>query len=123
FASLTLSLFLSLGVYAGARQWILNQLLGNSMLTTERMFEQLYRIASEVEAHPERTPSLLSQLLRDLFEPMEVLVVDKHSGITRIVADGSAMILPVPQLSTPDDDNHRGPGSIVLRFAHRGRRL
>jgi signal transduction histidine kinase len=123
FASLTLSLFLSLGVYAGARQWILNQLLGNSMLTTERMFEQLYRIAREVEAHPERTPSLLSQLLRDLFEPMEVLVVDKHSGITRIVADGSAMILPVPQLSTPDDDTHRGPGSIVLRFAHRGRRL
>ena len=54
---------------------------------------------------------------------MEVLVVDKYSGITRIVADGSAMILPVPQLSTPDDDNHRGPGSIVLRFAHRGRRL
>ena len=48
FASLTLSLFLSLGVYAGARQWILNQLLGNSMLTTERMFEQLYRIAREV---------------------------------------------------------------------------
>jgi signal transduction histidine kinase len=125
FASLTLSLFLSLGVYAGARQWILNQLLGNSMLTTERMFEQLYRIAREVEAHPERTPSLLSHLLRELFEPMEVLVVDKRSSITRIVADGSAMLLPVPQLSnaTDDDDGERSAGSIVLRFAHRGRRL
>jgi signal transduction histidine kinase len=125
FASLTLSLFLSLGVYAGARQWILNQLLGNSMLTTERMFEKLYRIAREVELHPERTPALLSQLLRELFEPIEVMLVDKRSNTTRIVADGSAMILPVPQLSEPVDDDGMQPsaGSIVLRFAHRGRRL
>ncbi|HJV60461.1 MAG TPA: ATP-binding protein [Albitalea sp.] len=121
FASLTLSLFLSLGVYAGARQWVLNQLLGNSMLTTERMFEQLYRIAREVEAHPERTTSLLSQLLRELFEPLEVLVVDKQSSMTRVVADGSAMMLPVPRLGVPEDD--QGERSIVLRFAHRGRRL
>ena len=77
FASLTLSLFVSLAVYSGARQWILNQLLGSSMLTTERMFEQLYRIAREVEAHPERTPTLLSQLLRELFEPMEVVLVER----------------------------------------------
>jgi signal transduction histidine kinase len=123
FASLTLSLFLSLGVYAGARQWILNQLLGNSMLTTERMFEQLYRIAREVEDHPERTPTLLSHLLRELFEPMEVMVVAKHSVLTRVVADGSAMILPVPQLGGGNGDEGRDPGSIVLRFAHRGRRL
>ncbi|WP_372525026.1 sensor histidine kinase [Piscinibacter sp.] len=121
FASLTLSLFLSLGVYAGARQWILNQLLGNSMLTTERMFEHLYRIAREVEAYPERTPKLLSQLLRELFEPMEVVIVDKRSVDTRVVADGSAMTLPVPQLG--GDDGTDPPGSIVLRFAHRGRRL
>lgn len=125
FASLTLSLFLSLGVYAGARQWILNQLLGNSMLTTERMFEQLYRIAREVELHPERTPALLSQLLRDLFEPIEVLIVDKRSGETRIAADGSAIILPMPQLggTNGDEDMQGGGGSIILRFAHRGRRL
>lgn len=124
FASLTLSLFLSLGVYAGARQWILNQLLGNSMLTTERMFEQLYRIAREVEAHPERTPTLLSRLLRELFEPMEVLVIDKRSSGTRVVADGSAIILPVPELSgEAGAEDGFGERSIVLRFAHRGRRL
>ncbi len=124
FASLTLSLFLSLGVYAGARQWILNQLLGNSMLTTERMFEKLYRIAREVELHPQRTPALLSQLLRELFEPIEVMLIDKRSGHTRIVTDGSAMILPMPQLGNEgDDDTQAAPGSIVLRFAHRGRRL
>ncbi|HEX6363950.1 MAG TPA: ATP-binding protein [Albitalea sp.] len=124
FASLTLSLFLALGVYAGARQWILNQLLGNSMLTTERMFEQLYRIAREVEAHPARTPTLLSQLLRELFEPMEVLVMDKRSTGARVLADGSALMLPLPELGGPpgaDDDG--GSRSIVLRYAHRGRRL
>jgi len=124
FASLTLALFLSLGAYAGARQWLLNQLLGSSMLTTERMFEQLYRIAREVEDHPERTPRLLAQLLRELFEPMEVVVIPKPSSITRVVADGSAMTLPVPQLGGPGGDEAAGPpGSIVLRFAHRGRRL
>ena len=123
FASLTLSLFLAFGVYAGARQWILNQLLGSSMLTTERMFEQLYRIAREVEAHPERTPSLLSRLLRDLFEPMEVMIVDRETAGTRVVADGSAMILPVPELSPGAGMEDTRPRSIVLRFAHRGRRL
>ena len=120
FASLTLSLFISLGVYSGARQWILNQLLGSSMLTTERMFEQLYRIAREVEAHPERTPALLSQLLRDLFEPMEVSVSDRQSTLTRVAGDGSTMLVPVPALS---GNENLPQGSIAIRFAHRGRRL
>lgn len=124
FASLTLSLFLSLGVYAGARQWILNQLLGNSMLTTERMFEHLYRVAREVEAHPERAPLLLSQLLRELFEPIEVLIISKPSAVARVVADGSAIVLPMPQLSFQGDaEDGVSPQSIMLRFAHRGRRL
>jgi signal transduction histidine kinase len=120
FASLTLSLFISLGVYSGARQWILNQLLGSSMLTTERMFEQLYRIAREVEAHPDRTPALLGQLLRDLFEPMEVALSDRQSSITRVAGDGSTLLVPVPTLGA---DMSQSQGSITIRFAHRGRRL
>jgi hypothetical protein len=48
FASLTLSLFISLAVYTGVRHWILAQLLGNSMQTTERMFEMVFLIAREV---------------------------------------------------------------------------
>ena len=120
FASLTLSLFLSLAVYSGARQWILNFLLGSSMLTTERMFEQLYRIAREVEAHPERTPTLLSQLLAELFEPLEVSVVERRSRRTRVAGDGSSMLVPVPALS---DDPRVPHGSVMIRFAHRGRRL
>jgi len=120
FASLTLALFLSLAVYSGARQWVLNQLLGNSMLTTERMFEQLYRIAREVEAHPERSPVLLSELLRDLFEPMEVTVVQRRVSATRVSSDGSTLIVPVPALGAESAPTQ---GSIVLRFARRGRRL
>ena len=120
FASLSLSLFLSLAVYAGARQWLLNQLMGNNILTTERMFEHLYRIAREVEARPERTAALLAQLLRELFEPMEVTVIAKRSRETRIVADGSAMVLPVPALQSAEDPH---PQSIIIRFAQRGRRL
>ena len=124
FASLTLSLFLSLGVYAGVRQWLLNQLLGNSMLTTERMFEQLYRIARDVEAHPDRTAVLLSTLLRDLFEPMEVIVVPRRLHAARVVHAGAALILPVPQLGGDGgDDDAQAPLSIALHFAGRGRRL
>lgn len=119
FASLTLSLFVSLAVYSGARQWILDQLLGSSMLTTERMFEQLYRIAREVEAHPERTPTLLSQLLRELFEPMEVVLVERNTSQTRVSGDGSTLLIPVPRLSGSEAPG----GSIVIRFAQRGRRL
>ncbi|MGD9835750.1 MAG: sensor histidine kinase [Piscinibacter sp.] len=120
FASLTLAFFLSLAVYSGARQWIVNQLLGSNMLTTERMFEQLYRIAREVEAHPERTGMLLSELLRELFEPMEVVLVERRVRAMRVSSDGSTLTLPVPSL---DGDPAPASGSIVLRFAHRGRRL
>ncbi len=119
FASLTLSLFVSLAVYSGVRQWILNQLLGSSMLTTERMFEQLYRIAREVEAQPERAPALLSQLLGDLFEPLEITRVERHAAKARVAADGSSMLVPVPMLGA-DSGAH---GSLLLRFAQRGKRL
>ena len=120
FASLSLSLFLSLAVYAGAREWLLNQLMGKNILTTERMFEHLYRIAREVEVRPERTAALLGQLLREIFEPMEVTIIAKRSRETRIVSDGSAMILPVPELRSADNLQAQ---SIMIRFAQRGRRL
>ena len=118
-AALTLSLFVSLGVYSAVRQWIMKQLLGSSVLTTERMFEQLYRIAREVEARPERAPGLLSQLLSDLFEPLEVNVGDLYSRKTRVAGDGSSMLVPLPALSGEAEP----PQSVLVRFAQRGRRL
>jgi signal transduction histidine kinase len=120
FASLTLALFVALAVYSGARQWILNQLLGSSMLTTERMFEQLYRIAREAEVHPERTAMLLSGLLRELFEPMEVVISGRRVSVTRVSSDGSTLLVPVPSLGV---DAEAPKGTIVIRFAQRGRRL
>jgi signal transduction histidine kinase len=119
FAALSLSLFVSLAVYSGVRQWVLNHLRGSSMLTTERTFEQLYRIAREVEAQPERTAALLAQLLGDLFEPLEVNVVDRRTGTSRVAGDGSSMLVPVPQLG--GDTTPRG--AVMIRFAQRGRRL
>jgi signal transduction histidine kinase len=119
FAALTLSLFVSLAVYTGVRQWVLNQVRGSGMLTTERMFEQLYRVAREVEAQPERTPALLSQLLGDLFEPLEVDIVERRTAKTRVAGDGSSMLVPVPLLGT----DPAVPGAVMIRFAQRGRRL
>ena len=118
-AALTLSLFVSLGLYSAVRQWILRQLMGSSVLTTERMFEQLYRIAREVEARPERAPPLLSQLLSDLFEPLEVNVGDLPARKTRIAGDGSSMLVPLPALG----DEAAPRQSVLIRFAQRGRRL
>ncbi len=120
FASLTLALFLSLGLYAGARQWLLNQLRSHNVLTTERMFEKLYRIAREVEAHPERTSALLTQLLRELFEPMEAVVIERRSPATRVTGGGSTLLIPVPELTGSETAEAT---SIVIRFAHHGRRL
>jgi signal transduction histidine kinase len=120
FASVTLSLFVSLALYSGARQWILNRLLGKSMLTTERMFEQVYRVAREVEAHPERTSVLLCGLLRELFEPMELTLIEMPSELSRVTGDGSTMLVPVPVLSDEVIDHRE---SIVIRFGQRGRRL
>lgn len=120
FASLTLALFLSLGLYSGARQWLLNQLRNQNVITTERMFEKLYRIAREVEAHPERTSSLLTQLLRELFQPLEAGVVDKRYTTPRVAHAGSTLLIPVPELAHSDAPEH---STIVIRFAHHGRRL
>lgn len=120
FASLTLALFLSLGLYSGARQWLLNQLRNQNVVTTERMFEKLYRIAREVEAHPERTSSLLTQLLRELYQPMEATVVDQRCSTARVSGNGSTMLIPLPALPHGDAQD---TGTIVMRFAHHGRRL
>ncbi len=124
FASFALSLFLSIGVYVGSRQWLINQLLGSSLPSAERMFERLYRVAREVEEHPERAPRLLSRLLQELFEPLELRIIPKIVDSTRVVGDGSALLLPIPVLAaSQDEDPDPVPQSMILRFAHRGRRL
>lgn len=119
FASLTLALFLALGAYAAIRQWLLSQMMGMRALTTERMFEHLYRIAREVEARPERAADRMIELLRNVFEPLETVRSEGRAKQSRIGGNGAVLIVPLPNLT-------QGPtvdGIVTLRFAERGKRL
>lgn len=120
FTSLTLAVFIALAAYAAARQWVLNQMLGSSLITTERTFEQLYRVAREVQQHPERHAVLLTQLLQDLFDPMETFKVARAAPQARVVADGAALVVP---LLSQGDAASSPVQSLVLRYAYRGKRI
>jgi len=119
FTSLTLSLFLSLGVYAAIRQWLINQMMGARALTTERMFTHLYRIAREVEARPERAGDRMTELLRNVFEPLDAQLVGGHGKLSRIGGNGAVLLVPVPKLV----EAAHLQGMVALRFAERGKRL
>ena len=119
FASLTMAMFLALGVYAGARQWIINKTIGARVMTTERTFEQLYRVAREVQQHPDRQGPLFTGLLRELFDPLEAIGIDRPLRSARVVGGGSALYVPVPALG----DAAPTPQTLVLRFANRGQRI
>ena len=115
FASLTLSLFFALGVYAGARQWILNQLLGTSMLSAERMFEQLYRIAREVEAHPQNTAAAaVATAARAVRAARGARRRPALHATARVFAHGSTLLVPVPELLPRREA--RAPRVVVLRY-------
>jgi signal transduction histidine kinase len=74
-------------------------------------------VAREVQARPARYPALLGQLLRELFEPLEVFHVDRVPARTRVVGGGAALVVPA-----------RGGAdapatALVLRHARQGQRL
>jgi signal transduction histidine kinase len=119
YTSVTLSVFLSLGIYAGARQWILKKITGSNVLTLERSFEKLYRVAREVEAQPSRHQALMLSLLRDLFEPLEVRAIERSLQHARVVGDGSALMVPIPAAAAPAG----AAGAWLLRYANRGTRI
>jgi signal transduction histidine kinase len=119
FASLTLSLFLALGAYAAIRHWLVTQMMGARAVTTERMFEHLYRIAREVEAKPARAADRMIELLGNVFEPLETVRTEGRSKHTHLAGNGSVLLVPLPNLM-------QGPsvdGVVALRFAERGKRL
>ncbi len=125
FASVALAVFLSLGVYAFAREWIVNQLTGSHALTLDRIFERLYRVGRAIEKEPERRQELMEEFLRDLFEPLEMRLVARGLLRSRAVADGSALLIPAPRDGHTDFD---GAGTAmahawVLRHGHKGKRL
>jgi len=118
FTSLTLALFIALGVYAGLRQWLLNQVMARERITTERMFEHLYRITRQVQSRPQSLGDQLARLLRQVFEPLELRHLARRSSHARVVGDGASLLVPVPQV-TPGAT----PNVIVLGFAQRGARM
>ena len=120
FVSAALSLSIALSAYMGVRDWLLGRLLGISVITTERMFERLYRVAREVESHPDRSPKLLAEFLTELFDPLQVKIIPDPASRTRVTEDGSTMQVPVPAVAF-DSQGHEG--AVVLRFAQRGHRL
>lgn len=120
FTSLTLALFLSLAAYAAARQWMLNRILGPALMPTERTFEQLYRVARQVRQQPERHAELLAQLLRDLFEPLEVQRLPRRVAAARVVADGAGLLVPA---HGPGPSADADPVALLLQFARRGQRI
>ena len=125
FTSLAVAVFAALAVYAGARQFILNHLLGHSLLTTERTFDHLYRAAREVQARPQRYLEALAQLLRDLFEPLELIRVHRVPVRARVLGGGSALVVPVvPAAPQRGADEESPPAvAVLLRYAQRGQRL
>ncbi len=120
FFAAALSLLAAWAAYIALRKWLIAHLLGASMITTERMFERLYRIAREVESHPERTPKLLAELLTDLFDPLETRIIRDPMPGTGLVDAGSTMLVPVPAVAV---DAQGFDGAVMLRFAQRGNRL
>lgn len=117
--SLVLATVLALGVYALARRWILARMVGAGVMSTERTFERLYRVAREAHEHPERTAPLLSRLLHDLFEPREMLTLPRRLSAARVVGAGSALYVPLPGPGDRLDLDH----VLVLRHASHGQRV
>lgn len=123
-ASLTLALFVTLGLYVLMRQWLINQFAGSGLLSAERMFESLYRAAREIEATPRRAEDQLARLLRELYEPLEMARAPRTVSRTRVAPDGSTLVVPVPRLPGLSEEDHAAlNGAIVLRFARHGRHL
>ena len=120
--SLWLAGVVALALYLSARSWMLEQLAGAGTLSAEHLFESLYRSARELEQTPEQAGHLIGKLLREVFDPLEVIHTHKIATQVRVATDGSTLVVPVPQLQAsmaPDATQ----GAIVLRFARHGRRL
>ncbi len=120
FTSMTLSLFLSFGLYLSIRRWVMSHLLSGDNLSTERLFERLYRIARELERQPQRANEMMSRLMRELFDPLEAAVVQGDITATQVRGNGGLMLVRLPDWPT----DRSQPGKVlVLRHAHKGQRL
>ena len=119
FASLALATFLSLALYAGARQWLLSRLISRKRVSTERMFEHIYRMAREVQLQPQSTAEQMRRLMRELFDPIEARIAARGTRRSQVLSDGTQLVVPVPDVGSRAVQ----PGAVVLGFAERGQRM
>ena len=119
-ASLTLALFIALGIYAALREWLLNQATARERLTTERMLEHLFRVAREVQARPQSVGEQLTGLLRELFAPLEAVQLPRHSNRAHVI--GGAAAGAGTAARTVSGAECRDAGLCATRFAHVQRR-
>jgi len=119
FASLALALAIALAAYGQARRWLLEHASGSSVPGTERSFELLYRAAREAQARPAHYPHLLKRLLRELFEPLAIASAERVPARTRVVGNGSALLVPVRGGEADGMPN----AALLLRYARQGQRL
>lgn len=121
FTSMTLSLFLSFGVYLSIRRWLMTRLPGRDPITMERLFERLYRMARELERRPAKTDDLLARLMRELFDPLEVTVARGEVFATELRGNGSVMLVRLPSLQPHQEVLSKH--ALVLKYSNKGRRL
>ena len=108
-------------VYLSARRWALAHITGRHALGAERAFEQLYRAARDLQLHPGRYSQMLEQLLRDLFQPREVVQARCQGTQARVVGAGAALEVPLRGNARRSQGQ---PGrALMLRFAGDGQRL
>jgi signal transduction histidine kinase len=116
-ASLSLTAFGTLGLYAALRRRQLGRLAERQMADAGRRVDRLHRVVREVEAHPQQCEPLTLELLRDLFGPLDLQRVGRAVPRARVIADGAALQVPLP------DRDASTAASLTLRFADHGRRL
>ncbi|MBH1987906.1 MAG: histidine kinase [Burkholderiales bacterium] len=118
--SMTLSLFLSLGLYLSFRRWLLGRLPRPDGVSMEQVFQQLYRIVRQVERQPEALCPAIERLLCDLFDPLEIHLACGDVEQASLRGNGSILLVPMPcRLAS----GHTAPNVMVLRHARRGQQL
>lgn len=119
-ASMAISLMLSMGLYLSFRRWLLTQLPRSDSLSMEQVFQQLYRIARQIELQPDSASAAMSRLMRDLFDPLDVTVAEGPLHQVTLKQDGGLMLVPVPSLTASAQARRT---VLVVKHARRGQHL
>ncbi len=118
FASMTLSLFLAFGVYLLVRRWLMTHLPGRDAISMERLFQRMYRIAREVARRPDTLRNSLVDLMREVFDPLQVNLVEGQAKYSTTRGNGSVLLVPLPVLQPAPRQE-----ILVLKHSHKGQRL